>query len=118
MEINEILKALNFSNIFWQVTTPLIFCLIDIVTGFIQALINKNVSSQKMRVGLLHKALLFILIIMGFIIGITFNLNYISKVICIYIIIMEGISILENFGKAGIQLKKLKEFFNIKEGKK
>lgn len=42
-------KDVDFTNIIWQVITPLIFSIADILTGFIQALINHDVDSQKMR---------------------------------------------------------------------
>lgn len=49
MEIQEILQNLNFSNIIWQILAPCIFSLCDIITGFIQAVINKDVDSKVMR---------------------------------------------------------------------
>ena len=51
---------LNFSSLMWQIITPLIFSICDIFTGYLQALINKNVNSSKMRIGLIHKMLLII----------------------------------------------------------
>lgn len=44
-----LLKDVDFSNIYYQIMTPLIFSLADIATGFIQAVINNDVNSQKMR---------------------------------------------------------------------
>ena len=54
------------SNIIIQLTEPQVwaiaiacaFMVMDILTGFIGAVINGNVSSAKMRVGLGHKILL------------------------------------------------------------
>jgi toxin secretion/phage lysis holin len=104
-EIIEVLKSLDFSHNIWQIVTPLSFSLADIVTGYIQAIINKNIDSQKMRNGLLHKSL--IIIILSFILSFTFNINYISKIVSIYIIAMELTSIIENLKKAGLHLGKL-----------
>ena len=53
--MEQLLQTLTFSNIIWQVITPLIFSGLDILTGYIQAVINKNVDSKVMREGLLHK---------------------------------------------------------------
>lgn len=112
--IYEIINNLNFTSIGWQVVATLIFIVSDIVTGVISALIQKNLDSQKMREGLLRKSLLLIIIVLGFIIEYAFKMPYVSKVICIYIIVMETISILENMKKAGIELGKLGELLKIK----
>lgn len=120
MEIEEIIKQLSFSNIAWQVTTPIIFMIADIFTGFVQAVINHSIKSQVMREGLLHKVLILIILILSFISSITFNLPIISKFVCAYIIIMEFTSILENLKKANIDLGILKKIFigDFKNGKK
>jgi len=101
-KIISVLNQLDFSNILWQIMTPLIFSMSDILTGLIQAIINKNLDSQKMRMGLLHKTLLIIIILLGFTLDFTFNLNFVSRSICIFVIAMETLSIVENLKKAGI----------------
>lgn len=106
-KIMFILDQLDFSSIIWQIMTPLIFSMADIVTGLIQAIINKSVDSQKMRMGLLHKTLLIIIILLGFTLDFTFSLNFVSRSICIFIIGMETISIVENLKKAGINIGKI-----------
>ena len=116
MDIDVLIKSLNFSSIVWQILTPVLFNVADIITGFIQAIINKNVDSSIMRTGLLHKILIILVIILSFIIDITFSLPFISKIVCIYVIVMELISILENISKAGIDLGKLAEIIKIKKG--
>lgn len=112
--INEIINNLSFASLGWQIVASLIFILSDILTGVISALIQKNLDSQKMREGLLRKSLLLIIIVLGFIVEYAFKMPYVSKVICIYIIIMETISILENMKKAGVDLGKLGELLKIK----
>lgn len=107
MDIQELVQNLQFSNIFWQLVTPLIFSLADIVTGFIQAVINNNVESSKMRKGLLHKILIMLVIILSFVIDFAFNFRYFSNVVCIYVIFMELMSITENISKAGIDIGNL-----------
>ena len=79
MDIKELVEILNFSNIGWQILTPVIFSLFDISTGVIQAIINHDLDSSKMRSGLWHKVLVIIAIIMSFMIDITFTLNFVSK---------------------------------------
>ena len=114
MEIQEIINTLNFSSITWQLLTPVIFSLADVVTGFVQAIINKNVDSQVMRTGLLHKILITIIICLSFVIDITFSLSFVSKIVCVYVIVMELTSILENVKKAGIEVGKLTEILTNK----
>lgn len=116
MDINEIISSLNFSSIAWQIMSPIIFSIADVITGFIQALINKNVDSTKMRNGLLHKALIITIILLSFVADITFSLNFISKIVCGYVIIMEVMSIAENITNAGIDITILSNLLKIKKG--
>lgn len=110
-----ILSNLDFSNVIWQIVTPIIFSIADILTGFIQAVINNNVDSQKMRNGLLHKVALIVILVLGFILELTFNLKIVSKSICIFIIFMETISIAENLKKMGISLGWLTKILKEKD---
>lgn len=107
-------KDVEFTNMIWQVILPVAFSIADILTGFIQAIINKDVDSQKMRNGLWHKALLLIIILLGFVTSFAFNLPFISRSICIFIVIMETVSIAENLKKAGINLGYLTSVLKVK----
>lgn len=71
-----------------------------------------------MREGLLRKMLLILVVILSFIFQYAFNIPAISKVVCIYLIIMEIISIMENLKKAGIDLGKLGELLKVKQDEK
>lgn len=115
--MEELIHTLTFSNIIWQVITPLIFSGLDILTGYVQAVINKNVDSQIMREGLLHKCLLIIAILIGYIVEYAFGLSAVSGVITVYICLMELMSILENLKKAGVDLKIFGDILKNKEGK-
>lgn len=112
--MEEFFQTLQFTNVIWQVITPLLFSLCDIITGYIQAIINKNVDSSVMREGLLHKMLLIIIMLLAFVMQFAFGLKAISITVCLYICLMETVSILENLKKAGIDLK-ISEF--LKGGK-
>lgn len=119
MDIQEVIQSLDFSSVGWMIATPIIFSIFDIVTGFIQAVINKDVESSKMRVGLLHKILICIVLVSGFVFDLSFNLPIIPKFISAYIVIMEIISILENLKKAGIDFSVFIDFFKLsKRGEK
>lgn len=115
--MSQLLQTLTFSNIIWQVITPLIFSGLDILTGYIQAVINKNVDSKVMREGLLHKCLLIVAIIIGYVVEYAFGITAVAQVITVYICIMEVMSILENLKKAGLDLGKLGDILKNKEEK-
>lgn len=112
--MEELFNNLQFSNIIWQIIAPLIFSGLDILTGYIQAIINKNVDSKIMREGLLHKCLLIVAIAMGYVVQYAFNLNFVAQVITLYICVMEVMSILENLKKAGLDLGKLGDILKDK----
>lgn len=113
MNLEELVQSLNFSSVAWQILAPIIFSLADVVTGFIQAVINHDVKTYVMREGLLHKVLIILIVILSFVADITFSLNIISKIVCIYVILMETLSVCENLTKAGIDLKYLTKILNI-----
>ena len=115
MDLENLINTLKFSSIIWQIATPLIFSLCDVLTGFIQAIINNEVQSKVMREGLLHKSLIIIIVFLSFVASLTFNISLISKAVCIYVIVMETMSILENIGKAGIKIEKIDKILK-KEG--
>ena len=58
--------------------------------------------------------LILLIIILSFIVHYTFNLVWVSKVVCIYVIFMESFSILENLKKAGINFGKLSDVIKTK----
>lgn len=113
MDIGEIIQSLSFSSILWQILAPILFSLGDIITGFIQAVINNDVDSTKMRTGLLHKILLILILFLSILLDITFNLSFCCKSVSIYIIVMEILSICENLTKAGVEMGKLSEILKI-----
>lgn len=115
MDFNQIIQNVEFTSIVWQIITTLIFLLSDVITGFICAIINKNLDSQKMREGLLRKMLLIVVLALAFCLQYAvFNLTFISKAVCIYIIVMEAVSILENLQKSGIDFGNFGNIFKIK----
>lgn len=116
MEIYEIIKDLNFTSVMWQIITPLCFSVADFITGFIQAVINHDVQSRKMRVGILHKTLILLVIILSFVIEFAFDLKYVSSFVCAYVTLMEVMSILENLKKAGINIGKFGQTLEATKG--
>ena len=91
----------------WAVAAALVMMLMDIVSGFAGALVRGAVSSSKMREGIGHKALLIIVIVMAVLVQ-TFTLHIgdmgwsVPLIVpcCVYIIVMELSSVLENVCEA------------------
>lgn len=96
----------------WGIMLACVMMAADMVAGFVAAAINNELSSSKMRRGLLHKVLMLILIFacLAIEIGIshTVALPYdvpTCEVVCGYIVIMELISVLENIAKGYPEMK-------------
>ena len=115
--MEDLVQTLSFTSVAWQIITPLIFSGLDILTGYIQAVINKTVDSKVMREGLLHKCLLIVAILIGYIVEYAFGIKAVAQVITVYICVMEVMSILENVKKAGVDLGKLGDILKNKEDK-
>lgn len=96
------------------------FMLLDLVTGFTQAVVNKCVDSTKMKNGLWHKCGFLLAIMFGWLC--EFSMNYVDlgftlpvqNAVCLFIILTEIVSILENLGKISPELSnnKFMSIFN------
>lgn len=86
MEILKILLALNA---------------IDIISGFIKAVDKKEITSKKMKDGLINKAMIWVIVCLSYLLKdiapkeFGININLVPPV-AVYYIIMESISIVEN----------------------
>lgn len=95
----------------------------DMLTGFCQALANKDVSSEKMRTGLWHKASFLIVLALAF--GLEWASGYLPlgfqvplfTPACVIVVLTEVVSILENVAKMNPSLagSKLMELFRSSE---
>lgn len=87
----------------WAILAALIMMLMDILSGFVGAVIRNDVQSVKMREGLGHKAMLVLVVFMAVLIQV-FSLHIgdmgwsvpLILPCCVYIIVMELASVLEN----------------------
>lgn len=85
--------------------------ILDYVTGLAKAIVAKNVSSEKMRLGLWHKASLIVIIVLAEILEraqAIIDFGYTVPLIipaCVYIALMEITSILENLSKINPELQ-------------
>lgn len=106
MRISEVITAMEeafeMGDCWYLFVTPLVFNVLDIITGFTAAVANQSVSSSAMREGLFHK--------LGFIFALILAalLQYASGLldlgveiptlgaVAVFIVLTEAVSILEN----------------------
>ena len=96
----------------WSVIAAHIMMAMDVVTGFTGAVVTKTVSSTKMREGIGHKAMLMLLIVLAVLVQ-TFSLHIgdmgwsvpLIVPVCVYIVVMEVASVVENCVTAYPDLK-------------
>lgn len=109
-----------------EVKLALAFMVIDVFTGVLKAVKNKELNSTKAREGIYKKASFILFIAFGYLadyamdyVNIGFNLPA-AATICTLIIVTEAISVLENLGKINPDMVKLVAPFlsalNKKEG--
>lgn len=105
-----------FSFLFGQVdgllTALIVFVILDYVSGLLVAVENKTFSSEVGFKGILKKALLFVIVIVGNIVDtqVIGSGTAFRSAVLFMLIANEGISILENCGNAGLPIpKKLME---------
>lgn len=97
--------ALHYNGPVAMILLPVIFMLMDMVTGFSAALIKKNVDSTKMRSGLFKKIceLMSIFVVLA-VTDMTDIPNIIGPFASTYICYYELLSIVENMETMGIKL--------------
>lgn len=109
-----------------EVKLALTFMVIDVFTGLLKAVKNKELNSTKAREGIYKKASFILFIAFGYIadyamdyVNMGFNLPA-AATICTLVIVTEAISVLENLGQINPDLVKLVAPFlsalNKKEG--
>lgn len=101
-------------------TIVALFIVLDVVSGFGQAIINKTISSTKMRQGLGHKFAYVIAIVAAMLceygsqfLELGFSVP-ITAPVCAFVCLTELVSIIENVGKLNPELanSKLLDFFS------
>lgn len=83
--------------------TILVFQLIDIVSGLLAAIKGKAVSSSKMKAGIFNKFGEILVLIVTFILKPATGVD-LTVAVLTYYIFMEGVSVLENLSKAGVNI--------------
>lgn len=99
----------------WAIAGAAFMMLFDLVSGFAVAVINKEVSSSKMREGLAHKMVLLLFIALSLAVEVLslhvadFGFCGVTVyAVCVFIIVMEVSSILENLCRAYPELRDTK----------
>lgn len=84
----------------------LVFIALDTLTGFFKALVNRQLRGRNMSLGILRKAGIFLVLIIGNMIDVVlFDSVPVAKSALIFFYIgMEGISIVENLHELGIPI--------------
>lgn len=105
------------------IVITLLFMGMDIITGFLQAVVNKCIDSQIMKRGLFHKCGFVLAIVLAYLceytmiyIDMGFTLPMVQAV-CMFIIATELISNLENIGKISPELNNSKFMSLFKSSK-
>lgn len=96
----------------WAAGAACVFMALDCVSGFLQAVVNNDVQSTKMRQGILHKASMAVVIVAVIALEVTsahvagVAIDGVGTVpVCAIIILMELVSIWENACKANPDLE-------------
>lgn len=84
--------------------TLLILMILDYATGIIKGYYKKELSSSMGFKGLLKKFSILFVVILAYQIGVLTNQPVIRDMACIFYIVNEGISILENLAMIGIPI--------------
>ncbi len=115
----------TFRSVPTEVYISLAFMLIDVTTGVLKAVKNKELNSTKAREGIYKKTSFIIFIAFGYLS--QYAMNYVdlgfnfpvSATVCLLVILTEAISVLENLGSINPELVALvAPFLSALNGKK
>ena len=115
----------SFRSVPTEIYISLAFMLIDVATGVLKAVKNKELSSTKAREGIYKKTSFIIFIAFGYLA--EFAMNYVDlgfnfpagTTVCMLVIVTEAISVLENLGQINPELVALvAPFLSALNGKK
>lgn len=99
--IKELIKIFVSNQLLLE--SILAFQIADILSGLLGAVKNKEISSSKMKVGILNKFGEILVLVVTFILKPVTGADLTFAVLTYYIF-MEGVSVLENLSRAGIQI--------------
>ena len=114
---NIMISDFTITNEIWFIALPLILCIFDVITGYLNAWVHNDIQSVKMREGLGKKVGELVYCSVGLLINLIFSLPQISYFITGYICLMEIMSLIENCDKLGVPMPNVlkKKVNNLKE---
>ena len=77
----------------------LIAIVVDFITGITKAVYNKNIQSEKLRKTIPKVIGYFTIVLICICLQILFNIDFLIKIICIFEIVIEFISTIENINE-------------------
>ena len=92
-----------------------VFISFDVLTGYLKAFKFKKVNSSISRDGYIKKVGWILAIVLGYLVKVLVNVDlflYMTSIVCVA---TEGISVYENLGEIGIDLKFKKYFEKLKD---
>lgn len=92
-----------------------IFISFDIITGYLKAIKKKEINSSISRDGFIKKLGWIVAILLGFSIKELIKIDLFLMMSALVCVATEGISVYENLGEIGINLKLKKYFEKLKE---
>lgn len=108
-------KMINISNPKTIFMLCGIFVFADVITGYLKAFKNKKVNSSISRDGYVKKIGWVIAILLGFLVDLLVQVNLFLVGSAIVCIATEGISVYENLGEIGVNVKFKKYFVKLAE---
>ena len=111
--MEELVKNVHFTNLWWAILAPMILIIIDVLTGVVIAWKNNDFQSSKMRAGLSKKFGELVYVLVGILTKFALDTDLILYFAVGYIFLMEISSLAENCDKLGVKMPpKLKEKLN------
>lgn len=111
-------------NTYYSIVIALIFNALDLLTGIVASVKNKEVKSSKLRDGLFKKVGFMFCYFIGWLVDtqgyrVGFNITNVLPIILLYACTTELVSIIENICKINPDIlpEKLLEIFNLKKDK-
>ena len=111
-------------NTYYSIVIALIFNALDLLSGIVASVKNKEVKSSKLRDGLFKKVGFMFCYFIGWLVDtqgyrVGFNITNVLPIILLYSCTTELVSIIENICKINPDIlpEKLMEIFNLKRDK-
>lgn len=111
-------------NTYYSIVIALIFNALDLLSGIVASVKNKDVKSSKLRDGLFKKVGFMFCYFIGWLVDtqgyrVGFNITNVLPIILLYSCTTELVSIIENICKINPDIlpEKLMEIFNLKRDK-